>query len=200
MDATSAGSVLKDVEDIRRRTRQDRRATSVPLLTFGALGIGGAFVQILPGPAEGLYWALAAPVGFAVTAWVLRRHEVGSGVGTRSSSYRRWALGVLVTLLLLPFLVLFGMPLALIGLGLLTIAVRQRNTFLAVTAGVFAVVGVLDGLLFIENRIYDLNQWLGLYESTSGYASWASTVSGALPATVLLVAGHLARRRERSAR
>jgi hypothetical protein len=200
MDATSAGSVLKDVEDIRRRTRQDRRATSVPLLTFGALGIGGAFVRIVAGPAEALYWALAAPVGFAVTAWVLRRHEVGSGVGTRSSSYRRWALGVLVTLLLLPFLVLFGMPLALIGLGLLTIAVRQRNPYLAVTAGVFAVVGVLDGLLFIENRIYDLNQWLGAYESTSGYASWASKVSGALPAAVLLVAGLTARRRERSAR
>ena len=200
MDATNAGSVLKDVEDIRRRTRQDRRATSVPLLTFGALGIGGAIVRILAGPTEGLYWALAAPVGFAVTAWVLRRHEVVSGVGTRSSSYRRWALGVLVTLLLLPFLVLFGMPIALIGLGLLAIAVRQRNTYLAVTAGVFAVVGVLDGLLFIENRIYDLNQWLGAYESTSGYAGWASKVSGALPAAVLLVAGLAARRRERSAR
>ena len=157
-------------------------------------------MRILAGPAEGLYWALAAPVGFAVAAWVLRRHEVGSGVGTRSSSYRRWALGVLVTLLLLPFLVLFGMPLALVGLGLLTIAVCQRNTYLAVTAGVFAVVGVLDGLLFIENRIYDLNQWLGAYESTSGYASWASKVSRALPAAVLLAAGLAARRRERSAR
>ena len=199
MDATSAGSVLKDVEDIRRRTRQDRHATSVPLLTFGVLGIAGAFVRILAGPADGLYWALAAPVGFAITAWVFRRHEVGSGVGTRSSSYRRWALLVLVTLLLLPLFV-FGMPLALIGLGLLTIAIRQRNTYLAVTAGVFAVVGVLDGLHFIGNRIGDLNQWLGAYESTGGYASWASAVSGALPAAVLLVAGLAARRRERSER
>jgi len=199
MDATSARSVLKDVEDIRRRTRQDRHATSVPLLTFGALGIGGAFVRIAAEPADGLYWALAAPVGFAVTAWALRRHEVRTGVGTRSSSYRRWALLVLVTFLLLPLFV-FGMPLALIGLGLLTIAMRQRNTYLAVTAGVFAVVGVLDGLHFIGNRIGDLNQWLGAYESTGGYASWASEVSGALPAAVLLVAGLAARRRERSER
>lgn len=36
-------------------------------------------------------------------------------------------------------------PSPLIGLGLLTIAVRQRNPYLAVTAGVFAVVGVLEG-------------------------------------------------------
>ncbi len=35
MDATTARTVIDELDDVRRRARQDRRATSIPLLTFG---------------------------------------------------------------------------------------------------------------------------------------------------------------------
>lgn len=198
MDAVAAEALLRDVDAIRTRTRHDRHATSVPLLTFGALGVGDALLQAATGTSALLYWAVAAPAGFAITAWLLRRHEIGSGVGTRSSSYRHWAVGVLAVLLLVPLAALFGAPFALIGLGLTAIAVCERNAFLGVAAAAFATLGVLNGFHFVENRIFEVNQWVGAYETTSGYTAWATTAARALPGAMLVAAGLAARYRERS--
>ena len=196
MDANSVQAVLRDVEGVKRRARRDRRATSVPLLTFGWLTLLEAFLSAVADPYRSLYWLIAAPAGLAFVAWYYRRHEIDSGVGTRSSSYWHWALAVLAALVLLPFLIVLGAPLALVGIGLLSIAVRQRNMYLGAYAVVFAVVGMLESFYLVTNRLYDFSQWAGWYSDTSGYFPWAPSFVSALLGLIIVGAGAVAARRE----
>jgi len=199
MDAVQAQAVLDDVAGVRDRARADRRPTSLPLLTFGALAAGDALLR-LRFDTNGLWWTLAAPAGFAFLAWTYRRREIEIGVGTRGGAYRGWAVGLLVAALLFPLLVLFGAPLVLAGLGLGMIAWRQRNGALGAWAAFLVVFAVLDGSRFLENRLYEAASSFGWYRSTSGYFDWAGALVAAVLAVALLAGGVLTRRREDAGR
>ena len=195
MEASTARDAMAELETVRRQTRRDRRVTSVPLLTFGALTVLQALTMARE-PYRGLYWVVAAPAGFAIVAWYYRRHEVSLGVGSPSGTYARWALGILAALVLLPILVLFGAPFGLIALGLLIIAVRQRNRYLGVWAVVYGIVGVLDGFYFLTNRVYDVAEFLGYSSGSGGYFRRAPSVVGGLLGIMLIGAGLVALRHE----
>ena len=196
MDVTTTQDVIDELEKVRRRTRADRRVSSVPLLTFGVFTLVDAAIRAASNPYRSMYWVLAAPAGFAFVAWYYRRHEASVGVGSDSDTYRWWALGVLAALMLAPFLVLFGAPQGLIAIGLVTIAVRQNNVYLGAWAAVYGVVGVLDGWYVVTNRLYDLASWLGLYSETSGYFDWAPALVTGVLGLMLVGAGLLALRKE----
>lgn len=192
MDPTATHDLLHEVDDVRQRARGDRRATSVPLLVFGGLTIVDALLRAASDPFRNLALVLLAPVGFALVALYYRRREIGTGVGRRSRPY---AIAALVTLAAVPFMVLLGAP-VLVGIGLLVIAVQQRNRYLGIWAVVYGVVGSLEALYVFSNRLYEANEALGLNSGTSGYFSWSSSlVFGAL-GVVLVGAGLYARRKE----
>ena len=192
MDPTATRGLLDDVDDVRQRARGDRRATSVPLLVFGGLTLVDALLRAGSDPFRNYALVLLAPVGFALVALYYRRRELGTGVGRRSRAY---AIAALVTLVAVPFMVLLGAP-VLVGIGLLVIAVQQRNRYLGVWAVVYGVVGSLEALYVFSNRLYEANEALGLNSGTSGYFSWSSSlVFGAL-GVVLVGAGLYARRKE----
>jgi hypothetical protein len=192
MDSGAAHVVINEVGDIRHRVRRHRRATSVPLLVFGALTLLDAVLRTRVDPIGNVALLVLAPVGFFIVALYYRRRETAIGVGGRTRPY---VVAALVTLVCLPLLLAFGAD-ALVGVALLVIAVRQRNLYLGVWALVFGVLGGLESIDVISNRLYAVNQAVGLWRAQDGYFPWApSLVYGALGA-LLIGAGLYAQRRE----
>ncbi len=182
MDATAAHDLLEEVEGVRRRARGDRRATSAPLLVFGAITLVDALLQMASDPFPNYGLVFLGPVGFALVALYYQRSEVRTGVGRPALTY---VVAAVVTLLLVPLFVLLGAP-VLVGLGLLAIAVGQRNRYLGLWAVVCGVVGGLEAFSVLSNRLYDV--W--------GYFSWSSSVVFGVLGLALVVAGLHARRKE----
>jgi hypothetical protein len=117
---------------------------------------------------------------------------VALGVGGRARGY---GFAAIVTLLCIPMVLLMG-AYALIALGLLLIAVWQRNRYLALWAVAFGVVGSLESIGFFDNRLFQLNNAMGLYKSSGGYFSWATPLVYAVLGAALIVGGLYARRQE----
>jgi len=200
MDATTALGLLDDMRHVKQQARGDRRATSVPLLVFGALAALDAALQLIMHSRTNASLVLLAPAGFAAIALYYRRHEIAVGVGSWTRSYAIAAVAtVAVFLLTVSIFLLFGFYVAA-GIGLLAIAVRQRNLYLGVWAGIYGVVGALEGLSLISNRLYTAADAFGLFRARQGYFSWShSAVYGAL-GLMLIGAGLYARRQEAAQR
>jgi hypothetical protein len=192
MDSVAAHAVINEVGDIRHRVRRDLRATSVPLLVFGAITLIDAVLRAGVDPIGNAALLVLAPVGFFVVALYYRRRESVIGIGGRTRPY---VVAALVTLLCLPLLLAFG-AYALVGVALLVIAVRQRNLYLGVWAIVFGVVGGLESIYLISNRLYSVDQALGLWRAQDGYFSWAPSLEYGALGVVLISAGLYAHRRE----
>jgi hypothetical protein len=61
---------------------------------------------------------------------------------------------------------------------------------------VFGVVGGLEHLSLISNRLYSLTDTLGINRSQDGYFSWSSSLVFAILGLALIVGGLLARHSE----
>ena len=114
-------------------------------------------------------------------------------MGGRERAYKVAAIS---TLLLLPILGLALGSYALIGLALVIIAMLQRNLQLCIWALVFGVVGGLEHLFLISNRLYSLADTLGINRSKDGYFSWSSSLVFGILGLALIVGGLLARHSE----
>jgi hypothetical protein len=184
MDGPDARALLDDTERLRRRARANRHPSSVPLLVFAYLTLFGA--PLTAGrlwPLGQYYWVLAGPAGFLVVGWWYRRQQVRRGVGPGRGSYTLAGVSLLLALVLLPLL--WFLPLATIAAGLVTMAVLQRNAYLAFWAVTFGVVGTLEQFYVLSNQLG------GLLTPDLGQP----IVFGAL-GLLLVVAGLVARRRE----
>jgi hypothetical protein len=197
MDENTAQELLRDVGVVRHRVRSDRRATSVPLVVFGIITLAEAVLRLVAHQAANDFVALLlAPIGFAVIAVYYRRREVATGVGSPTRPYAFTA--VLLALAFVIFLglaLLFGTFLA-VGLGLFVIAVRQRNLYLGVWAALYGVIGTLEGLSLISNRLFVAARWLGLFKPSDGYFSWSSSLVYGVIGAMLIGAGLFARKHE----
>jgi hypothetical protein len=141
--------LMEEMGDLRQRARSDRRATSTPLLILGAITVLDAVLRAVVDPTGDLILLLLAPAGFLWAARYFRRREMATGVGGRSRSYVVVAVVILAILVVLPLLVLLGVY-ALVGMGLLAIAVTQRNLYLGVWAVVYGVLGGLESFFVIS--------------------------------------------------
>jgi tellurite resistance protein TehA-like permease len=193
MDSATAKEMLGDVGDVQRRVKGDRRATSVPLIVFGSITLIAAVIQPMVDWA-GTLALLLAPVGFLSVALIYRRREIAFGLGGRERAY---TVAAISTLLLLPILGLALGSYALVGIALIIIAMLQRNLQLAIWALVFGVVGGLEHLSLISNRLYSLTDTLGIYRSNDGYFSWSSSLVFGILGLALIVGGLLAQHAER---
>jgi hypothetical protein len=195
--AADTQAIVRGLEELKQRARNDRRATSRPLLTFGMIAAVGAVVASDPIGLGGVYWVLSVPVGFGFLAWHRRRRAVATGIGGGREPYGWFALGFPL-LCFVPYgLLLFFVPLVAIAAGLAFVAVQQRNWYLGVCAAVFGIVGTSEmPFFFISNRLYDLANALGFYKAEYGYFDWANELAIGLLAAFLLGAGLLAHFRE----
>jgi len=194
MDSATAKEMLGDVGAVQRRVKGDRRATSVPLIVFGSITLIAAVIEPMVDWAGTLALFLLAPVGILSVALIYRRREIAFGLGSRERSY---TVAAISTLLLLPILGLALGSYALVGIALIIIAMLQRNLQLAIWALVFGVVGLLEHLSLISNRVYSLTDTLGIYRSNDGYFSWSSSLVFGILGLALVVGGLLAQQAER---
>lgn len=197
MDATFAHEVLGDVRAVRHRVRGDRRTTSVPLLVFGTITVVEALLRPFIHPIVYDIVALVlVPAGFAGIALYYQGHERAIGVGSPTQSYALTGLVLgLLMIVMFGIVLLFG-AFAVVGFGLLFIAYRQRNLYLALWAVIYGVVGTLEGLSLVSNRLYSIAQDLGLYRTTQGCFSWSTSLVYGVLGAMVIGAGLLARRKE----
>lgn len=144
-----AAAMLREIDDIRCRTRRDTHPFWFPLVLFGALSIlATPFCGIGDGTGISLFWAVAGPVGGAVTAFYYRRHELHLGAGVSGVPY------VLIALFIMAGAFLLGSqgsgtvssagPMAVVAIGYLGFARLERSWNVAfVAAGMLAVTVVV---------------------------------------------------------
>ncbi len=174
-------TLLAELNQLRRRARQDVRRTSVPLLVFGLLVAGLALVGAATGSGLGilnfgyLYVLLGVPAALIVLGLWYYRNTERIGAGQRFGPYT--VILLVLSLVLWPvFAIVCALyPFGACGLVLLAAAAWQRNASLAAGAVVLAAGGEL-------------------IETTAPSAGWT-----ALLAAILLSASFIAYRREKSA-
>jgi hypothetical protein len=164
---------------------------------FGVITLAEALLRPLVHPiVNDLVALVLAPVGFVCIALYYRRRERATGVGSPTHSYALTGLFLALVLILMFGIVLIFGTFAVVGFGLVFIAFRQRNFYLGVWAVIYGVVGTLEGLSLVSNRLYVTAQGLGLFRSTDGYFSWSSSLVYGLLGAMLIGAGLFARHDE----
>ena len=130
MDQQVATQTLREIDDLRRRTRSVLRASWYPMVLFGAITMVSAVpVEIWSDAALGWYWPAASIGGSLLTARHYSRHQLAQGVVTNGLPYMLTAAGIII-----------GACLAgALGHG----DVRLVGPWLAVACG-YAVFGYLD--------------------------------------------------------
>jgi hypothetical protein len=206
MTGTDANQLLPDLDRLRARVRADRRATSTPMLAFGALiltyaaivGVGAGHLQ-----AAGrhstllLYWPLATAVGLVALWWSERRRAgqdgVGEGQHTYRSATRAYLAGLtLSAVLFIPalFIVLFiGVftPMVWPAAVFAALAAWQRNRLLGAWAAAIGVLGGAESVYVIADNGLNPTLW------------WLQPVVHTALGLALVTAGLVISRRERAA-
>ena len=195
MSASESSEVLGEVDRLQKLAWADRRPSSVPLFIFGALAILSAAFELNDLSAWRLvYWLIAGPTGFLLCAAWYKRHRITTGVGAGRGSYMKTGVVLLVSFFIVIPLWIIALP--TIAFALLLIAVRQRNTYLALCAILFGVSGFLVSIFTFDNLLYRLADYFGLFQSASGYFSGATAMVDVLWGVIMTVAGLIAYRRE----
>ena len=201
METTGTDQLLPDLDRLRSRVRAAQRATSAPMLTFGALiagyaALGGVYGGHLQPDGRHLlllaYWPLATFAGL-VALWRSERRRAGQeGVGEGRHSYRAATRTYLVALVLI--VVLF-IPVLFVGVFapmiwpaavLAVLASRQHNRLLGTWAAVIGVVGGTESVIVIAGRGFGPGWW------------WLQPVVYAALGLALAGGGLVIRRRERA--
>jgi hypothetical protein len=105
--SADAGRDLGYVREVVRRSER-RTMSSAILYLWAAISLVGFAIVDLASQQAGLYWAIAGPAGFVLSAWLGGRHARARGQESREAGTRHmlhWAgMGVAI------FLLLFGAP------------------------------------------------------------------------------------------
>jgi hypothetical protein len=195
MGTSDSGEMLDEVGRLKRLAWADRRPSSVPLYIFGALAILSAAFELSDISVWRLvYWLIAGPTGFFLCAAWYKNHRITSGVGAGRGSYMTTGVVLLISFVFVIPLWIIALP--TIGFALLVIAVRQRNTYLAICATFFGVTGFLVSIFTFDNQLYRLAHYLGYFKSADGYFSGATAMVDVMWGLLMVAAGLIAHRRE----
>ncbi|MDF2144309.1 hypothetical protein [Knoellia sp. p5-6-4] len=189
--------LLSEQDRLRARARGDQHLSSVPLIGLAVLVAGGAPLAGSRGSGGVVYWLLATPTLFLALRWWHRRASRATGVGRPERGYGVGAV-VVAAALLLVFPLLFLAPVAAASAVLLGLGLAQRNRYLAGWSLLLGVLGALTQLGFFDNRLYELNRWLGDYQAPrGGFFEGAPVLTHLALAALAAGAGLAALRRER---
>ncbi len=151
IEGNDAAARLEEVERLRRRTRAALHSFWYPLLFFGALTLASTPVcELGPDWALGLYWAVAAPVGFVAVSRRYMKREAGLGVTKAALPYvatgvfimvAAWASGAAGGILESDVLAIAGPNLA-VAAGYFVFAWLERSGVLALLASGLAALAV----------------------------------------------------------
>lgn len=193
---------LPDFDRLRARVRGDQRATSSPMLVFGALIVlYAAIIGLYSGRLEPggrhlallLYWPVATAIGLLTLRWSARRRAARDGVGEGRHPYRTavraYAVAlVLIVVLFLPVLFIgvftpLVWPAAVLG----ALAAWQRDRLLGGWAIGIGVLGGAESWYVLAHRDLGAPWW------------WLQPVLHGALGLALVAAGLVVARRERAA-
>jgi hypothetical protein len=195
MVTSDSEQMLDEVGRLRKLVWADRRPSSVPLIIFGALAILSAAFELSDLSLWRLvYWLIAGPTGFLLCAAWYKHRRSTTGVGAGRGSYMKTGVVLLISFAIVIPLWVIALP--TIGFALLVIAVRQRNTYLAICATFFGVTGLLVSIFTFDNLLYRLANYFGMFKSASGYFSGATAIVDVLWGLLMVMAGFIALKRE----
>lgn len=164
----AAHELTAQLSVLRGTVRRDRRATSLPLLVLGgttAAVMVPAIVQPTSTWTDGRIGAALqsmAIVAALAAIWLAERHRaVTAGVGTG----RGFGLATVAGLILLVIpgglvVSLIAGPFLTFALGLLIAGLKQRNAFITWFAVAVGVVGIVNDLHWISNRLPGPDPWV----------------------------------------
>ncbi len=93
-----AVATLRQVNELRRRTRAAVHPAWFPMLLFGVLGLGAfPFALMGDGLGIGLFWLVAGPVGGYATSRYYCNRALSRGVGVRGGAYVALGAALFVT-------------------------------------------------------------------------------------------------------
>ena len=147
MEARQAAETLQHIEHLRRGTRATLASFWFPLVLFGVLTLASAVVAWRAwGPAVGAYWAVAGPLGGAVTAAYHRRRERALGVEGPWVAHALTGAGIVVGCFLAAGLgqaldseaTIAVAPALVVSAGYLVFACLDRSAMLAAVAAALA--------------------------------------------------------------
>jgi hypothetical protein len=174
MTSTDPNQLLPDLDRLRTRVRANQRATSAPMLAFGALIVGYAAVGGLSAGqlhAGGrhltllLYWPLATVVGLLALWWSARRRAGRDGIGEGRRTYRSATVAYVIALVLI---VVAFLPVLFIGVFtpliwptavLAVIASWRHDRLLGAWAVAIGAVGGAESGYVITNQGLGPSWW-----------------------------------------
>ncbi len=166
-------ATLQQVDEVRRRTRAAVHPAWFPMLLFGAFALASTpFCAIGHGLGQGLFWAVAGPVGGVLTARHYHRTAKATGAGVRGGPYWAVAAGIFVAAWVAGASgserVQTAGPMVAVALGYLLFARLERSFPVAVCAGVLAAVALGVGIADVGHRCVILSLTFGTVFSVAG--------------------------------
>ncbi len=150
-------ATLKEVDEVRRRTRATVHPAWFPMLLFGLFGLASApFCAIDDGAGQGWFWAVAGPLGGVLTARHYHRRGMSTGACVRGGPYWAVAAAIIAGAWLAgtsgsPRVESAG-PMIVVAVGYLIFARLERSVPVAVCAVVLAAAAAAVGLAGIGDR------------------------------------------------
>jgi len=142
-------ATLRQLDEVRRRTRVAVHPAWFPMLLFGALGLASVpFGFIGDGAGSGLFWLVASPAGGYATSRYYRNRASSVGAGVRGRAYT--ALGITIFVAAWGSGVVTGSaagPMLAVAVGYLAFARLERSWPVAAVSVVLGVAAVLVAVI-----------------------------------------------------
>jgi len=161
---------LRQLDEVRQRTRAAVHPAWFPMLLFGTLGLASIpFGFIGHGAGSGLFWLVAGPAGGYATARYYRNRAFSVGAGVRGRTYT--VLGVAI------FVAAWGSgmatrsaagPMLAVAVGYLGFARLERSWPVAVVSVVLGVAAVVVAVTDPAHGDVVLSLVFGLAFTTTG--------------------------------
>lgn len=163
-------ATLREIDEVRKRTRAAVHPAWFPLLLFGLLGLAAVpFGFIGDGAGIGLFWFAAGPSGGYATSRYYRNRARSVGVGVRGRAYT--ALGVALFVAAWVSGAVTGRaaaPMLAISIAYLGFARLERSWPVAAIAAALGVAAVVVAVVDPERGDLILNLTFGLSFTAAG--------------------------------
>jgi len=144
-DSDDAASTLRQLDEVRQKTRAAVHPAWFPMLLFGLLGLASIpFSAIGDGAGSGFFWLVAGPTGGYATSRYYRNRARSIGVGIRGGAYivlgaalflAAWVSGAITESA--------GAPMLAIAVGYVGFARLERSWPVAAVAAALGVAAVV---------------------------------------------------------
>lgn len=166
-------TTLRELDEVRRRTRAAVHPAWFPLVLFGLLGLVSApFCAVADGLGVGLFWLVAGPAGGIATSLHYRKRALSLGAGVNGGPYWAVAAGIFVGAWVTGASgserVETAGPMLAVALGYLAFAYLERSRPVAVVAGGLALTAVAVGLTGVAHGCLVLSLTFGLSFTITG--------------------------------